>query len=254
MVTKAHKESGFVRVLLITLVLLISMTGLSWNVPSAYASIPANTKVLVGYWHNFDNGSGYIRLRDVSPNFDVINVSFAEPTNGSQGGTIGFTPFNATDAQFISDVQYLQSQGKKVIISIGGANGQVQLATAAARQAFVTSMKTIITKYGFDGLDIDFEGHSLYFNSGDNDFRNPTTPVITNLISAVRELHDFYGSSFMLTMAPETFFVQVGFKFYGEAAYPVIIERVLIYLSFMLCETFWIGYKSSITILVKLRL
>jgi chitinase len=197
----------------IMLALILSM--FQWGAPKAGASLPASQKIIVGYWHNFDNGSGNIRLRDVSPDFDVINVSFAEPTNGAQGGTIGFAPYNATDAEFISDIQYLQSQGKKVLISIGGANGQVQLVNATARNNFVSSMKSIISKYGFNGLDIDFEGHSFYLNSGDSDFRNPTTPVITNVISAVRELHDFYGPNFMLTMAPETFFVQLGYTYYG---------------------------------------
>ncbi|MEC0246493.1 glycosyl hydrolase family 18 protein [Paenibacillus chitinolyticus] len=182
---------------------------------STSSALAPSTKVLVGYWHNFDNGSGFIRLRDISPKFDVINVSFAEPVGGSTTGTIGFTPFNYTDADFKADVAYLQSQGKKVIISIGGANGQVQLTTAGARSNFVSSMKSIISKYGFDGLDIDFEGHSLYLNPGDADFKNPTTPVITNLISAIRELHDSFGDKFMLTMAPETFFVQLGYSFYG---------------------------------------
>ncbi|OAB43178.1 fibronectin type III domain-containing protein [Paenibacillus glacialis] len=205
----------FPRAILFTLIIAFLFTGYQWYAPQAYASIPANKKLIVGYWHNFDNGSGYIRLRDVSPNFDVINVSFAEPSNGVQGGSIGFVPYNTTEADFIADVQYLQSQGKKVIISIGGANGQVQLINTQARNNFVSTMKGIITKYGFNGFDIDFEGHSLYFNAGDSDFRNPTTPVITNLISAVRELHDFYGESFMLTMAPETFFVQLGYSFYG---------------------------------------
>ncbi|MFF2886799.1 fibronectin type III domain-containing protein [Paenibacillus sp. NPDC057967] len=215
MTTPIRMNSPVVRALLLALMVSLILTGMPWGAEKASASIPADKKIIVGYWHNFDNGSGNIRLRDISPDFDVINVSFAEPTNGPQGGTIGFAPYNATDAEFISDIQYLQSQGKKVIISIGGANGQVQLASTAARNAFVSSMKAIITKYGFNGLDIDFEGHSLYLNSGDSDFRNPTTPVITNLISAVRELHDFYGDAFMLTMAPETFFVQVGYTFYG---------------------------------------
>lgn len=215
MTAPIRMNSVVVRALLLALMVSLVLTGMPWGADKASASIPADKKIIVGYWHNFDNGSGNIRLRDISPDFDVINVSFAEPTNGPQGGTIGFAPYNATDAEFISDIQYLQSQGKKVIISIGGANGQVQLASTAARNAFVSSMKAIITKYGFNGLDIDFEGHSLYLNSGDSDFRNPTTPVITNLISAVRELHDFYGDTFMLTMAPETFFVQVGYTFYG---------------------------------------
>jgi chitinase len=173
------------------------------------------SKILVGYWHNFDNGSGFIRLRNVSTKWDVINVSFAEPTNGSTGGTIGFTPYGTTEADFKADVAYLKSLGKKVIISIGGANGQVRLETAAARDAFVSSMRSIIEKYGFDGMDIDFEGHSLSINPGDADFKNPTTPVVVNLISAIRSLRAAFGTKFLLTMAPETFFVQLGYAFYG---------------------------------------
>ncbi|MEI0737136.1 glycosyl hydrolase family 18 protein [Paenibacillus sp. JTLBN-2024] len=172
---------------------------------------------MVGYWHNFDNGSGFIRLRDVSPKFDVVNVAFAEPAAGATNGTIGFTPYNYTEADFKADVAYLQSQGKKVLISIGGANGQVQLASAQARDNFVASVTAIIEKYGFDGLDVDFEGHSLYLNAGDTDFKYPTTPVVVNLISALRAINDHFGTeSFYLTMAPETFFVQLGYSFYGE--------------------------------------
>jgi chitinase len=91
----------------------------------------------------------------------------------------------------------------------------VQLTTTAARDRFVSSVSAIIDKYGLDGIDIDFEGHSLSLNAGDTDFRNPTTPVIVNLISALRTLKSRYGSDFVLTMAPETFFVQVGHQFYG---------------------------------------
>ncbi|MCZ8523278.1 fibronectin type III domain-containing protein [Paenibacillus caseinilyticus] len=201
-------------VLILILTLLLSLLPLlASRVPSASA---AGSKIIVGYWHNFDNGSGFIRLRDVSPNFDVINVSFAEPVSGPQNGTIGFKPYNYTEADFKADVAYLQSKGKKVLISIGGANGQVQLVSTSARDLFVSSLQGIISTYGFDGLDIDFEGHSLYLDKGDSDFRNPKTPVVTNLISAVRTLHSAFGDKFMVTMAPETFFVQLGYTFYGD--------------------------------------
>ena len=122
-----------------------------------------------------------------------------------------------SDADFLAAIKAKQAQGKKVLISIGGANGQVQLTSTAARDAFVNSVSAIIDRWGLDGLDIDFEGHSLYLNAGDTDFRNPTTPVIVNLISALKTLKAKYGTKFVLTMAPETFFVQVGYQFYGGA-------------------------------------
>src|SRR5439155_2538889 len=123
-----------------------------------------------------------------------------------------------SDADFLAAIRAKQAQGKKVLISIGGQNGQVQLTSTGARDTFVRSVSAIIDRWGLDGLDIDFEGHSLSLNNGDTDFRNPTTPVIVNLISALRTLKARYGSRFVLTMAPETFFVQVGFQFYGGAS------------------------------------
>lgn len=172
-------------------------------------------RVLVGYWHNFDNGSGFIKLRDVSPDWDIVNLSFGEPVAGSTS-RIAFTPDPATSvAEIQSDVQILHSRGQKVLLSVGGANGHVELRNATERQEFVDSVTGVIRQYGLDGLDVDFEGQSVHLNQGDSDFANPTTPVIVNLISALREIRNNIGPDFILTMAPETFFVQVGYQFYG---------------------------------------
>jgi chitinase len=102
-----------------------------------------------------------------------------------------------------------------VLISIGGANGEVQLTSAQSVTNFVTSVSAIIDRWGLNGVDIDFENQSLSLNAGDTDFKNPTTPVIVNLIAALQQLKARYGANFVLTMAPETFFVQLGYQFYG---------------------------------------
>lgn len=208
-----HLIAKFLLSFTISICLLTTLLVPKFNASALTSSnIPAH--VLVGYWHNFENGSGVIKLRDVSPNWDVINLSFGEPTSVTSGD-IRFKPFNATDDEFKADVSYLQSKGKKVLLSIGGQNGQVQLKDQAAKNNFVNSVSSIIDTYGLDGLDIDFEGHSLYLDPGDKDFKNPTTSVIVNLISALKELKAKYGDKFMLTMAPETFFVQLGHTYYG---------------------------------------
>ncbi|MFG1875479.1 chitinase [Sphaerisporangium sp. NPDC049003] len=187
---------------------------------------PPNTlpkRVLVGYLHaSFANGSGYIRMSDVPNAWDVIDLAFGEPTSVTSGDIrfnrcpSGECPNVESDADFTAAIRAKQAAGKKVLISIGGQNGQVQLTTTAARDTFVRSVGAIIDKYGLDGLDIDFEGHSLSLNAGDTDFRNPTTPAVVNLISAIRTLKAKYGTKFVLTMAPETFFVQLGYQFYGS--------------------------------------
>ncbi|GAA1029092.1 MULTISPECIES: chitinase [Amycolatopsis] len=179
---------------------------------------------LIGYVHaSFANGSGYMKLADVPNAWDIIDLAFAEPTSVTSGD-VRFNRCSTTecpgvesDADFIAAIRAKQAQGKKVLISIGGQNGEVQLTSTAARDNFVNSVAAIIDKYGLDGLDVDFESQSLSLNSGDTDFHNPTTPVIVNLISALKTLKARYGAKFVLTMAPETFFVQVGYQFYGGA-------------------------------------
>ncbi|POX55261.1 chitinase [Streptomyces sp. Ru71] len=183
-------------------------------------NLPAHA--LVGYLHaSFANGAGYTRLADVPDSWDVIDLAFGEPTSATSGD-IRFTrcpvtecPNAESDADFKAAIKAKQAAGKKVLISIGGQNGQVQLTTAAARDTFVFSVSKIIDTYGLDGLDVDFEGHSLSLNADDTDFRNPKTPVIVNLISALKTLKAKYGAKFVLTMAPETFFVQNGYQYYG---------------------------------------
>ncbi|MFC5878207.1 chitinase [Streptomyces virginiae] len=183
--------------------------------------LPAHA--LVGYLHtSFANGSGYLRMADVPAAWDVINLAFGEPTSVTSGDIrfrlcpVTECPNVESPAEFKAAVKAKQAAGKKVLISIGGQNGQVQLPTAAARDTFVSSVGKIIDEYGLDGLDIDFEGHSLSLATGDTDFRAPTTPGIVNLISAVKSLKARYGPGFVLTMAPETFFVQLGYQFYGS--------------------------------------
>jgi chitinase len=180
---------------------------------------------LVGYLHaSFANGSGYTRMADVPDSWDIIDLAFGEPTS-STSGDIRFSlcpqsecPNVESEDEFKAAIAAKQAAGKKVLISIGGQNGQVQLTTAAARDKFVESVSAIIDRYGLDGLDIDFEGHSLSLDAGDTDVKNPKTPVVVNLISALKSLKAKYGSGFTLTMAPETFFVQLGYQFYGPGS------------------------------------
>ncbi|MGP4006597.1 chitinase [Streptomyces sp. 4N124] len=204
--------------------------GESAKTPTVTATTTAGTgnpvelppHALVGYLHaSFANGSGYTRMADVPDSWDIIDLAFGEPTSVTSGDIrfnrcpVAECPNVESDADFKAAIKAKQAAGKKVLISIGGQNGQVQLTTTAARDTFVSSVSKIIDEYGLDGLDIDFEGHSLSLNADDTDFKNPRTPVIVNLISALKTLKAKYGDDFVLTMAPETFFVQLGYQYYG---------------------------------------
>lgn len=173
---------------------------------------PIGDKLLVGYWHNFNNGlTPVMKLKDVSTKWNVINVAFADITGD---GTVSFTPFNATDTEFKSDVTYLKNLGKKVVLSLGGQNGALNLPDSTSKTRFTNSLIATIDKYGFNGVDIDIEtGISL--GASDTDYKNPKTPTIVNLIASIKDVCARYGTDFTLSMAPEIAYVQGGITAYA---------------------------------------
>ncbi|MFI9006498.1 chitinase [Actinosynnema sp. NPDC053489] len=152
--------------------------------------------VLTGYWHNFDNGSRVLKLADVPTTYDIVAVAFADAT--TTPGAVSFTldPTLSsklggyTDAQFKADVRTLQSRGQKVIISVGGEKGTISVGNSTAATNFANSVKTLITNYGFDGVDIDLE-------NGVNS---------TYMAQALRAINAAGGK--VLTMAPQTIDMQ----------------------------------------------
>ncbi|MFC4101247.1 fibronectin type III domain-containing protein [Paenibacillus xanthanilyticus] len=161
-------------------------------------SIPKHT--LTGYWQNFVNGATNLKLSAVPSQYDIIVVSFAEMDLSKPGGVtfnVDSSLSNAlggyTNANLIADIAAKKAQGKKVILAIGGEKGNVNLNAASPNISnFVNSMYGLITQFGFDGIDIDLE-------NGMN---------AANVATAVRQLQQKVGSSFILTMAPQTIDMQ----------------------------------------------
>ena len=184
------------------------------------AAIPttgaANGHHLIGYWAGYGRAGSTIPLRDVSPQWDDILVAFATPARNAPEGTMEFhTPAGLDTAQFKADIAYLKSQGKKVMISLGGGGQHFTLADPNRVPNYISSVTQIVSDYGFDGIDIDFESPSLSIDPGDTDFKHPTTPSIVNLISALRQLHDHFGPGFMISLVPEGTQIPSGYPSYG---------------------------------------
>lgn len=177
---------------------------------SSSSSLP--DRVMIGYWHNFDNNSRLLKLRDVDDSWDLVYVSFGETAPGDPA-TIVFSvdPAIETEQEFIEDVKYLHSKGKKVVLSLGGQNGVVYLNSSDSKDKFVNSLSGLIDKYGFDGIDLDLENH---MDSAD-DFKNPKVAQNVNLIAGCKELKAKYGKDFILATAPETAYVQA--KYLGSS-------------------------------------
>ena len=186
----------------------------------AVAAVPRsglpNGHQLIGYWVGYGAAGSALPLREVSPQWDVIIVAFATPDKNGPEGTLQFrTPAGLDTEQFKTDIAWLQSQGRKVMISLGGGGEYFTLADPARVPNFVSSVTRIVSEYGFDGIDIDFEIPSLSIDPGDADFQHPTTPSIVNLIAALRQLRDHFGPRFMISLVPEGTQIPSGYPSYG---------------------------------------
>ncbi|MGL4798582.1 MAG: carbohydrate-binding protein [Cellulosilyticaceae bacterium] len=182
-------------------------------------------KLLIGYWHNFDNGSTNIRLRDIPAEWDVVQVAFGETT--TDRAVVEFAPYNCTEEEFRQDIDYLNSRGVRVILSLGGQNGVIHIDSPQDVDKFVTSVCGLIDKYGFNGLDVDVE-NGITVAAGDKNLKNPATPRLKYMVEAINKVCDTYGDDFWLTMAPEIAYVQGGIVAFGGpwGGYLPIIEGV----------------------------
>ena len=175
-----------------------------------------NGHELIGYWTGSGAGGAILRLRDVSPQWDVIIVAFANVDHQAPEGTMQMHVRPGLDlAQLKDDIAWLKSRGKKVLISLGGGGEYFTLAQRTSIPSFVNSVTQIVTEYGFDGIDLDFESPSLALDPGDTDFRHPKTASVVNLISALHELREHFGPDFMLTLVPEGTQMPGGYPSYG---------------------------------------
>ncbi|KJF93581.1 Ig-like domain-containing protein [Photobacterium angustum] len=170
---------------------------------------------LIGYWHNFVNGSGCpIRLRDISPAWDIIDIAFADNDRNSDG-TVHFNLYNGDirsscepldPQQFKDDVRELRAQGKIIVLSLGGAEGTITLNNDADQANFVSSLTDIINEWGFDGLDIDLESGSNLLHG---------TEIQARLPVALKQIEANIGGDMYITMAPEHPYVQGGMIAYS---------------------------------------
>ncbi len=125
-------------------------------------ALPAH--VLTGYWQDFTNGAEALKLSAVPTTYGLIAVAFASADAANDGGVTfsidsglssALGGYSASD--FTSDIATLHSRGQKVIISVGGQNGTISVASSSAATNFANSIDSLMSTYGFDGVDIDLE-------------------------------------------------------------------------------------------------
>src|SRR5579883_2941268 len=161
--------------------------------PACGGNLPEH--LITGYWQDFTNGATPLRLSAVNSNYTIIAVAFANADPNNPGGVtfsidsgLSSALGGYTTADFINDIKTLHSQGKKVIISVGGANGTITVNDATSAANFANSVYSLIQTYGFDGVDIDLE--------------NGLNP--TYMTSALQQLSSKVGPGLIITLAPQT--------------------------------------------------
>jgi chitinase len=159
-------------------------------------SLPAH--VLTGYWQDFVNGAKALRLSDVPTTYDLVAVAFANADPARPGGVTFSVDSGLTsalggysDANFTSDIATLHSRGQKVIISVGGQNGTISVSDSTSANNFASSINSLISQFGFDGVDIDLENGV-----------NPT--FMSQALHSIASAH----SGAIITLAPQTIDMQ----------------------------------------------
>lgn len=165
---------------------------------SSSSVAPGNGRELVGYWENWH---WPLEVPATIPNYTVLNISFPSiNANGSLYlGNDGGVQNNPTAEQ----ISAAKAAGKKVLLSIGGANATFVLNNQTHEDNFVNSFIAIKDQFGLDGIDIDTE-KGLHTNP--NAQISQTSPQYSAdyLARAIKRLKARYGANFLLTMAPET--------------------------------------------------
>ncbi|MFB2874258.1 immunoglobulin-like domain-containing protein [Aeromonas jandaei] len=166
------------------------------------AMVNPQSGVVVGYWHNWCGGAGYqggtapcVKLDQVNPQYNVVDVSFMKVYSGSSIPTFKLDPATGmSESQFIEQIAELNRQGRSVLLALGGADAHIELRTGQ-EQAFADEIIRLVETYGFDGLDIDLEQSAITAAN------NQT--VIPAALRLVKDHYRAQGKNFLITMAPE---------------------------------------------------
>ena len=147
-------------------------------------------KVVAAYYATF--AGSVPRLKDIDPNYNLIYLFSATQAGGEPAGTLKFAAppdGNGAWTNWAADMQLSRQQGRKFILSAGGAGQAVRFTDRNVSINFVNSVVKFYNAWGgFDGLD---------FNTFEAD-ADPNTP---EMIWVAKELKRRYPG-FLITAPP----------------------------------------------------
>lgn len=125
----------------------------SWLAFALFSFVSASSPVIAQYWAAYGGQS----VSDVEWSAGDIAYYFVTTTTS--------TGFEIPEGQSISEMEefvtYTKSKGAKPVFSVGGWSGSLHFSklveTDAKRQSFAKDLYDFMDKYGFVGIDLDWE-------------------------------------------------------------------------------------------------
>jgi hypothetical protein len=119
---------------------------------------PSGGKIVAGYYPNWFPSP--VRIRDIHPRYTLVYLFHAQPVGGPPGttGAVYFNPpgnGRGAATNWNADIQYARTvQGRRIILTVGGAGNGMSFPTRTKSQTFVDSIVALYNQWGgFDGLD-----------------------------------------------------------------------------------------------------
>lgn len=161
-------------------------------------SVPSSGKIVL-MWHHRWAGP-YLRNypTDVKNNLNHYSLGMAQ---SSQSGT-GYVSYSASNGQsnadHATDIRALVASGKPVVVGIGGAgSGGVTVTNSTQAQQLVSSVQSMVTNFGINGIDIDLEAGSSSWTA-------------SALREACLSLKSIYGSGFVIGVTTQMYGIYTG--------------------------------------------
>ena len=138
-----------------------------WAVTTCGNTPAVGVNMVGGYYPNWKEGKDSpLRIKDVNPRYNMIYLFAAEPVGGAPGTTGAVTwkflgDERGAASHLVEDIKYARTvQGRKIMLSVGGAGKGMSFPNRGKSQNFVNSIVSIYNQLGgFDGMDWNtFEG------------------------------------------------------------------------------------------------
>jgi chitinase len=120
-----------------------------------------------------------------------------EATGGDTGAVVLRKPSGTIGTNQNADIATCRARGQKILVSVGGAGGQVYLTSQARADAFIQSIKDMNVGLGGSGTTLAFDGIDW------NNFEGVQQGSQGAWMSYIgQQLRTFYGDGFIFTSPP----------------------------------------------------